>query len=121
MAIKHRSHRGAIGPSPMAEVMGLQQIRPHKKGPTVRQLDMGDLQLGALAAQHSKILAPIELKRLARSKDQRHEGSAPWGLACLLPLRPPVTRKRCNTAIGTGEAQYHQIRMQLLCRSPLLA
>ena len=30
----------------------LQQIRPDQKDPAVRQLDMGDLQLGAVAAQH---------------------------------------------------------------------
>ena len=102
-------------------LMGLQKVAPDQKSPAVRQLDMRHLQLGALAAQHGKILAPIKLKRLAGAKDQRNEGSAPCGLAFLLPLCPPVARKRRNPAIGTREAQYHQIRMQLLCRPPLLA
>ena len=35
MGIKHRSHRGAIGSSPMAEVMGLQWIGPQQKGSAV--------------------------------------------------------------------------------------
>lgn len=60
------------------------------------QLDRGHLQFGALPAQNRKILAPIKLKSLAKAKTQRHEGSAPCGLAFLLPLRPPITRNRCN-------------------------
>ena len=45
MGVKHRSHRGAIGPSPMAEVMGLQGVSPQQKSPAVGPLDMGDRQL----------------------------------------------------------------------------
>ena len=57
-------------------LMGLQPISPDEEDPAVRQLDMRHLQLGPLAAQNGKVLAPVELKRLARLKDQWHKCSA---------------------------------------------
>lgn len=63
-------------------LMGLQQIGPDQEGSAVRQLDVGDLQFGALAAEDCIILAPIELERLARPEGQRNEGAAarPWAV-----------------------------------------
>ena len=75
-------------------LVGLQQIGPHDEGPAVAELDMGDLQLGALAADHRPVLAPVELERLARLEDQRHEGAAAGGLILLaLPIRLPSRAK----------------------------
>jgi len=40
--------------------MRLQQIGPDQEGSAVRQLDMGDLEFGALAAQNGKIPKSLE-------------------------------------------------------------
>ena len=102
-------------------LMGLQWIGPQQKDPAVRQLDMRHLQLGPLAAQNGKVLAPVELESLARLKDQWHKCSAPRCLLLLLPICPPSPGKSCYTTVGTGVTQLHQILMQLLRRPPLLA
>ena len=65
--------------------VGLQQIGPNNERPAVRQLGMGHLQLGALAAQNGPVLTPVELEGLARSEHQGHEGAAPAGLLLSLP------------------------------------
>ena len=101
-------------------LMGLQWIGTQQKGPAVRQLDMGHLQLGALAAQNRKILAPVELEGIARVKVQRHEGPAPRRLLFALPINTPPSCKRRNPGIGAGEAKRHEIGVQLLHRPPLL-
>jgi hypothetical protein len=75
---------------------------------------MRHLQLGALAAQHRKVLAPVKLERLARLKHQRHKGSAPRRLLLLLPVCPPNPSKGGDPAVGPGISQLHQIIMQLL-------
>jgi hypothetical protein len=75
---------------------------------------MCHLQLGALTAQHRKILAPVKLERLARLKDQRHKGSAPRRLLLPLPICPPNPGKGGNPATRPGVSQLHQIIMQLL-------
>jgi len=55
-------------------------------GPAVRQLDVGHLQLGALAAQDRKVLAPVKLDRLTWAERQRHKGPAPRRLLFALPI-----------------------------------
>ena len=102
-------------------LMGLQWVSPQQKSPAVRQLDMRHLQLGAIAAQHREVFAPVKLERLARLKDQRHKGSAPRRLLLLLPICPPHPRKSGNPTVGPGVAQLHQVIMQLLRCPPLLA
>ena len=82
---------------------------------------MGDLELGALAAQNGKILAPIELEGFPRAKDQWHEGAASCRLLLPLPITPPIPCKSRDTAVGPVKPEQHQIGMQLLQRSPLLA
>ena len=47
-------------------LVGLQQIGADHKSAAVRQLDMGDLQLGALTGQNRKTLTPVELERFAK-------------------------------------------------------
>lgn len=54
-------------------LMGLQRIGAQEKGPTVRQLDMGDLKLRALTADNREVLAPVELERFTSTKGQRNE------------------------------------------------
>jgi hypothetical protein len=83
----------------------LQQIRPDQKAPAVRQLDLGDLQLRALAAQNGKILAPVELERLARTKRKGHEGAAPCRLLLPLPIDLPVTRKSRDPVVGALKSE----------------
>lgn len=99
----------------------LQQIRSDQKGPAVRQLDMGDLQLGPLAAEEGMVLAQIKLKHLPGAKSQGNEGAAPGRLLLSLPICPPATRKSCNPAAGPREPEHHQIGMELLQRPALLA
>ena len=102
-------------------LMGLQERGPDQKSPAVRQLDMSDLKLGAFAAQNRKVLAPVELESLARAESQRDERATPGGLLLALAISPPLPRKGRHTVVGTREAQLHQIGMQLLQRSSLLA
>lgn len=52
---------------------------------------------------------------------QRHKRSAPRRLLLLLPICPPNPSKGGDPAVGPGVAERHQIIMQLLRRSPLLA
>ena len=75
----------------------------------MRQLDMGHLQLRALAAQNRKVLAPVELEGIAGVKMQRHKGPAPRCLLLALAIRLPPSRKSCHPGIGTGKAKHHQI------------
>jgi hypothetical protein len=102
-------------------LMGLQKIGAQQEGPAVRQLDMGDLQLRALAAEHRIVLAPVELERLAGAESQRDEGSPARRLLLTLAIRPPPPRKSCHSTIGTREAERHEIGVHLLQRSALLA
>ena len=94
-------------------LMCLQQIGPDQEGSAVRQHDVGDLELGALAAQDCKILTPIELEGLARPKREWHEGAASCRLLLPLPVGPPVTRKSRDPIVRPGKSKNHQIGMQL--------
>lgn len=95
----------------------LLQVGPDQKGPTVRQLDMCDLKLRALVADHGIVLTPIELECLAWAERQRNEYAA---ARCQL-LSPPVAGESSDPTIGAGKAENHQIGMKLLQCSPLLA
>ena len=72
---------------------GSSRVSPHQKGPAVRQLDMGHLQLGALASQNRIILTPVELKGVARIKMQWNKGPTPHRLLLALTICPPSSRK----------------------------
>ena len=82
---------------------------------------MGHLQLGALAAQNRKVLAPVELEGITGGKMQRHKGPARRRLLFALPICLPPSRKSRHPGIGTGEAKRHKVGMQLLHCAPLLA
>jgi hypothetical protein len=102
-------------------LMGLQQIGAQQKGPAVRQLDMGDLKLGALATKNSIILAPVELERLTGAESQRNKRPAPRGLLLALLVVPPFAGKSGNPTVGAREAEYHKIGVKLLQGPALLA
>ena len=99
----------------------LQWIGAEQKGPAVRQLDMGHLQLGAFTAQNGKVLAPVKLEGLAGIKMQRHKGPAPRRLLFALAICFPPSRKGRHPGIRAGEAKHHEIGMQLLYGPPFLA
>jgi hypothetical protein len=83
-------------PMPMGikeHLMGLKQTGPNQEGPTVRQLHMSNLQLGALTAENGIVLAPVELECLTGTESQGNKGAAPGGLLFPLTVGPPVPRK----------------------------
>lgn len=80
----------------------------------MREFDMRHLQLRALAAQHCKVLAPVQLEGFAGAEGQRNKGPAPGGLLLALTICPPPPRKGGYPAIRAGEAKCHKIGMQLL-------
>ena len=77
----------------------LQRIGPHDEGPTVAELEVSHLQLGALAADDRPIFRPVELERFAGLERQRHEGAAPARLHLTLALFLPGPRKGGHTTI----------------------
>ncbi|GEM_PF-7074707 len=99
----------------------LEQIRPQEKRPAVRQFDMRNLQLNALAADDGIVLTPIELECFAWAERQRNEYASARRLLLTLSIRPPITGEGRNPAIGTGKAHRYQIGMKLFHRSALLA
>lgn len=102
-------------------LVGLQGIGPQKEGPAVRQLDMADLELYALAADNRKILAPVELERLPGAESQGDEGAAPRCLFVALTIGAPLPCKGRHTVVGTSKAKSDEIGMHLLQRVPIFA
>lgn len=80
-------------------LMRLQQIGPHQKCAAVRQLDMGDLKLEALALDIGPVLAPIELECLAQLNDQRHENTPVSPMLSTLSFALPVSHEDRDTLI----------------------
>ena len=95
-------------------LMGLQRIGAQEKGPTVRQLDMGDLKLRALSANNCEVLAPVELERFTGAESQRDEGASPRRVLLALPISPPIPGKSRNPVVGAGEPERHQIGVHFL-------
>jgi hypothetical protein len=54
-------HAEAVVVGVERHLVRLQEIGPHQEGPAVAELEVGDLQLGALAADNGMFLAPVEL------------------------------------------------------------
>lgn len=86
----------------------------HDEGAAMCQLGLGGLQLCGLAARHGVILAPVELERLARQEDQRHECPAPAGLVVILNLGLPPPGKGGHPVSGAIVTQLHRINLRLL-------
>ena len=102
-------------------LVGLKKIGAEKKRAAVRQFEVRHLQLDPLAADDRPILAPVELERLSRLKDQWNKRSAPAGLLFTLPFCLPRASKGGDATVGTLVAKGDQIRMQLFERAFLLA
>jgi hypothetical protein len=109
-------HTKAVPGGVEEHLMRLQQVSSDQKSSTVRQLDVCDLKLRALAAYHGIIFTPIELECFTWAERQRNE----YATANRPLLSPPLTGKRSDPTIGAGKAENHQIRMKLLQRSALL-
>ena len=82
---------------------------------------MRDLKLRALAAQNGVVLTPVELEGLARTEGQRNEGATSRGLQLALALVAPIPSEGRNPAVRAGEAERHQICVEMLHRPSLLA
>ena len=78
----------------------------------MRQLELGDLQLGALAADDGPVFAPVELEGFAGGEAQRNE-SASGRLGGLMLHLPPMAGKGSDPVVGTGVAQRGQVGMHL--------
>ena len=85
------------------------------------QLDMCDLQLGAVAADHGMVLAPIELEGLAGPESQGNKDAAPCRVLFALAFGRPLAGKRGHPVVGTGEPESDEIGMQVRQRPALLA
>ena len=53
------------------------------------ELEVRDLQLGALAGDDGPVLAPVELESFTGTEGQRYEGAASGGLLGLVALGGP--------------------------------
>ena len=102
-------------------LMGLQQIGADDKRPAVAKLDVRHLQLDTNAADHSEILAPVELESLAWCKRQGHESSPASSLLQPMTFLLPGPGKRRHTVVGSVVTEADEIPIQLLDRPPLLA
>jgi hypothetical protein len=92
-------------------LMGLQRIGAHDKSAAVRQLEVRNLQLCPLPAQHCPVLAPVELECVIRLKDQKHEDAPASGLQRALAIGNPLASKRSYTPIGTLVAESNEVGM----------
>src|SRR5476649_2353386 len=84
------------------------------------ELELRDLQLGALAVDDGPVLAPVELEGFTERKGQRHKGASPSGSCVLLLLLAPAPRECSDPIIRAGETQRAQVSVDLLERSALL-
>lgn len=71
----------------------------------MRQLDMADLKLYALAADYRKVLAPVELECLPGAEGQRNKGAPPRRVLLVLLICFPLSRKGRHTVVGAGKAK----------------
>jgi hypothetical protein len=102
-------------------LVGLQQIGTQEERAAVAELELCDLQLGALAVDHGPVLAPVELERFSGRKPERNERPASGRLCLLVLFLSPASGKRRDPVIGAGEAQRAEVRMNLLEGSALFA
>jgi hypothetical protein len=99
----------------------LQEVGPYQESPAMAELEMGNLQLGALAADDGMLLAPVKLKRLARAEGQRHEDAAAGGLLLAQPVVPPGAHKGSDPPVRAIIAEPGQLRVELPGRAFLFA
>ena len=102
-------------------LVALQQIGTQDEGTAVAELEVGNLQFGAGAADDGVVFASIELKGLAGRKLEGHERmTAGSTIGCLL-LLTPLACKGGDPVVGTCVTQLHQIPMQLPNGTSLIA
>ncbi|MNP17023.1 hypothetical protein D3C76_1094430 [compost metagenome] len=95
--------------------MALARIRHKPERTAGTQLQMCHLHTPVNAADQQAFLAPVKLKRLAKSKGQRHKGLR------RLALSPsPGTDKRGELAVATVITFGFDLRQQRLGTAPLL-
>ena len=102
-------------------LVGLQRVGAQQERSAVAELEVGDLQLGALARDDRPVLAPVELEGLARAEAQGHEGAASGGLLDLVSACRPRPREGRHAVVGTVEAEHDEVGVHLLQGPPLLA
>lgn len=78
------------------------------------ELEVRDLQLGALAGDDGPVLAPVELEGLARADTQGHEGATAAGLLDLVPVRGPCAGEGGRAVVGAVVADCHAVGVHLL-------
>jgi hypothetical protein len=74
-----------------------------EKCTAVTELELRNLQLGALAIDDGPVLAPVELVRFASGKPEWSKGSASGRL--LAPFLSAAPGKRRDTVVGAGETR----------------
>jgi hypothetical protein len=93
--------------------MRLQQVGPYHEGAAVAELEVGDLQLGPLAANDGMLLAPVELECLARAKGQRHEDTAAGSLLLALAVISLSLHDGGDPPVRPIVAEPGQLRVEL--------
>ena len=95
-------------------LMTLSRIRLHDERPAGAQLEVRDLHVVVHPANEQPFLAPVELKRLAQLKTQRH-----ISLACRLALLcSPSPNEIGQSAVAAPIALRLQLRQQRPCNDP---
>ena len=102
-------------------LVGLLPVGAQQERAAVAKLELRDLQLHLLAANAHTVLAPVELKRFARCKGQRHEGLAGRGQQALVLGAVPVAGERRHAVVGAWIAHRHQPDVHLAHAHLLLA
>jgi hypothetical protein len=102
-------------------LVGLQQVGPEQERPAVRELDVGDLELGVLPGDRRPVLAPVELEGLPGLEGERHEGAPAGGPLFALTVGLPRPRKGRDPVVRALVAEGDQIGVKLLQGPPLLA
>lgn len=97
------------------------QKGPNEEGAAVGELEVRNLQLHALAANHHSVFRPVELEGFARQEGQWNECAAAGGLLLPLPGALPISGERCHVIVRPLIAERHAIGAQLFDGLLLLA
>ena len=100
--------------------MCLKRVSPHQERPAVRQLDIDDLKLDALATDFDPVFAPVELESLAWLEYQRHLGAASCRLFSTMSIFHAMPWQKLPRARKTLVSKLQKIRVHLLKSAPNL-
>jgi hypothetical protein len=101
-------------------LVGLLRVGPQQERAAVAQLELCHGELLAFTADDGPVLAPVELERLARGEDQRHERAAARA-GVLIALALPRASEGRDAVVGTAVAECDEIVEELAPVAPLLA